>query len=362
MSVEQETKVEAPEGEEYVKPDPAMNPRNIALGEIAASVAEKHKVEFAETMPSIDDEGRISPPEGGEPAGAAPEAPPSAEPATPPSAEQPSLPAAPSTEPAGINPDQLYKVTVDGQEMEVPGRAIIDAGMRTFQKETAADYRLKLASQLLQEAEAKAKGAATPPGAPAPAAEPPAGLNDAQLAEALQFGTPEQAAAALKELRGRPSVSPEEIARIVDARSRNVAQDEIQFQEAKKFVQAEYSDLMSNDYLRRLFFLEENRRRAPKERGGEGDRRPYKELYAAIGNDLRKSFNLQKPAAAGSPSLGTAQARQQRKAEAPPVPRTAAARLQEGPGAAKVPTPSEIIASMAARRGSDRLFQPNKRS
>ena len=359
MSAETETK--PAEGEEYVKPNPASNPRNIALAEIAAAVDAKHQVEFAETMPSIDDEGRILPPEGGEPEGAAPQVP-AAEPATPPSAEQPSLPAAPPAEASGLNPDQMYKVVVDGQEIEVPGRAIIDAGMRTFQKETAADYRLKLASQLLQEAEAKAKGAAISPETPAALPEPQ-GQDDAALAQALQFGTPEQAAAALKELRGRPSVSPEEIARIVDARSRNVAQDEIQFQEAKKFVQAEYSDLMSNDYLRRLFFLEENRRRAPKERGGEGDKRPYKDLYTAIGNDLRKSFNLQKPAAAvGSPSSGTAQARQARKADTPPVPRTAATRLQEASGAAKVSTPSEIIAGMAARRGHDRLFQPDKRS
>ena len=47
--------------DEYRKPNPQDNPRNIALKEIASTVAKKHEVEFAETMPSIDDDGNVTP-------------------------------------------------------------------------------------------------------------------------------------------------------------------------------------------------------------------------------------------------------------------------------------------------------------
>ena len=123
------------------------------------------------------------------------------------------------------------------------------------------------------------------------------------------------------------------------------------------FVKSEYADLLSNDYLKRMFFVEENRRRAPKERGGEGDSRPYKDLYKSIGEDLRVNLKLSKPA--GSPSApippGTVAVRQARKAETPPVPRTAATRLNEAAAATKVPTPAEIIQRMADKRGQTHL-------
>jgi hypothetical protein len=153
-------------------------------------------------------------------------------------------------------------------------------------------------------------------------------------------------------------VSPQQIQQFAAQQARLAAQDELQFQEAIKHVESEYKDLMSNDYLKRMFFMEENRRRAPRERGGEADRRPYKELYTAIGEDLRKAFNMPKKAAS-SPSTptppGTAAARQERKAEAPPVPRSAASRLSEAANKTQAKTPSEIIAGMAAARGKAQL-------
>lgn len=367
MATEEKKLEQAPEtpvDDEYRKPNPQDNPRNITLGEIAKTVAQKHVVDAAETVDSINDEGEIT---------AAPPAakPPPETPAAEQSAPEAPIEAAPSSEPApselapaapdAIDPSKEYEVTVDGQKMKVPGKAIIDAGYRTFQKETAADFRLKMASELLKEAEGKVR-AATPQGA-APESKPtePQTKTDAELANALQFGTPEQAAEAMALLRGRGAVSPEEIQKFASQQARLAAQDEVQFQDAMKFVQDEYKDLLSNDYLKRLFFVEENRRRASKDRGGEGDRRPYRDLYKSIGDDLRKAFNLTKAAPVGQPTPpGTAAARQARKAEAPPVPRTAAARLQEAAAAEKVKTPSEIIAGMAALRGKTQLSPTRK--
>lgn len=359
MVTEKETNTEAPAEEEYVKPNPQDNPRNIALKEIAATVAKKHEVEFAETAPSIDDAGNITP---------AQETPPEA---TPPAEETPASEAAPAVTPVpaasaeavptaqdAIFPDKEYDAVVEGKKIRVSGKALIDAGYRTFQKETAADFRLKMASELLKEAEAKVRGA-TPQGAPpAESAPAPSDKTDVELANALQFGTPEQAAEAMKTLRGRGAVTPEQVQKFAADQARFAAQDELRFQDAMNFVQTEYADLLSNDYIKRLFFVEENRRRAPRERGGEADARPYKELYRAIGDDLRAAFNLPKPAssqpAAPTPP-GTVQARQARKAEAPPVPRTAATRITEAAEATKVATPSEIIARMAEQRGKTHL-------
>jgi len=364
MKIDPDPKPQDPSPEEeYSKPNPEVSPRNISLAEIAKTVAEQHKVEFAETLPTISEDGEITQP----PEAAAAEA---EEPPPPLASEEAVVPGAPSGEPTtlapaapeAVDPEKMYKVKVDGQELEVKGSAIIDAGYRTFQKETAADFRLKMASELLREAEAKARES-TPQGTPQKQepSEKPEGRTDAELAHDLQFGSPEQATAAMAELRTRDVVRPDQIQQFAAQQARMAAQDELQFQSALSFVQTEYKDLFSNDYLKRLFFVEENRRRAPKERGGENDRRPYKELYQAIGDDLRKAFNLPKASAPGAPTpQGTVAARAARKAETPPVPRTAAARLQEGAASEKAKTPSEIIASMAALRGKAQLSPPRK--
>lgn len=354
MAIEPEVTA-APE-EEYVKPNPQDNPRNIALAEIAKAAAHTHAADAAETADTIDDEGNITPalpPEASleaetTPAAAAPEVTPV------PSVSAPADPAAPSA----VDPAGEYEVVVDGQKMKVKGSAIISAGYRTFQKETAADFRLQMASELLREAEAKARGPAPAPQEPAA----PADKTDAELSNAMQFGTPEQSAEAIRVLRSR-GMNPEQMSRLVSDQARFAAQDELKFQDAMNFVNTEYADLLSNDYIKRLFFIEENRRRAPKERGGEADPRPYKDLYKAIGEDLRLSLKLPKQAAGLSSTPtppGTVVARQARKAEAPPVPRTAATRLNEAAAAGKAPTNSEIIARMAEQRGKTQLRPSSK--
>ena len=101
-----------------------------------------------------------------------------------------------------------------------------------------------------------------------------------------------------------------------------------------------------------MFFLNENKLRAA------GDKRPYKEMYKAIGDDLRSAFKMTKPTSGsdGSPTpTGTVAARQQLKRETAPVPRTAASRMSEAAETGKVKTASEIIAGMAQLRGKAQL-------
>lgn len=358
----EEAKVEAPPEDEVGlrKPNPQDNPRNDVLARIAKQAVAEHEAEIAENakLPTMDEEGNIfepapaaalsseTPPEG--------EAPPPVD--QPPAAlaspeeQQPPTEAPPPTEEV-IDPDKLYEVVVEGQKMQVPGRAIIDAGKRTFSKEAAADHRLKIASQLLEEAERRL--AATPEGGvakPADAAPAAGEKTEAELAHMLQFGTPEQSQEAVRVLLAR-GMSQEQIVGTTSVAARAAARDEFAFQRAKGYLQAEFGDVMAKEPLRRLFFAEEDRRRK------EGDKRPYIDLYKDIGEGIRKDFAIPKPAtsaAEGQPTPGTREARVAAKAAAPTVPRTAATRLQEG-GAVKPRSTSEIIAGMAAARGKDQL-------
>lgn len=366
MATEKETETTATEGEEYVKPNPAVNPRNISLGEIAARRPAEVAKEVAEgaKIPSVDEDGTISTPAAAEPAAEpAAEEPAGEEPAaTEPPATEPAEPAAPAPAPApvseeAIDPKKEYEVIVDGQKLMVPGSKIIDAGKRTFQKETAADFRLNVATELMQEAERRVAAAKGEPARAEPAKSADGEPSDADLAKAIQFGEGPQAEAAIAKLRNR-GLNTDQISTLVVEQSRQAARDELQFQDALKMVKSEYADLFSNDHLKRLFFLEEQRHRTPKEKGGLGDARPYAEVYKDIGDNLRKSFNLTKPAPAAS-LTSTAAGRREVKASTPPVPKTAASRLAEQ-ATPKPRTASEIIASMAATRGQGRLTAQRK--
>ena len=327
---------------EELQPAPPLkeNPRNAAIASIAKGVFARHDEEASQnaSVPSVDDDHALEtlpPAEDPTPVEVAPASP-----------EEPPLPATES-----LNPDSDYEVVVEGQKVLVKGSTIIEAGKRTLQKEAAADHKLRLASQLLEEAERRS--AATPPGAPAE--QPPAskGITEEQLAHALQFGTPEESTNAVRELLARGS-SETRILQLSEERARLVAADEFEFRRGQALLHRDFKDLMERPALRRLFESEDARMLQG------GDRRPYGERYRAIGEQLRKDFGLSAPTAPiAAPTAGTVAARQVAKAKAPTVPRTAAARLGEGGGELVKPiTPSDVIAGMAAARGKNRLTDP----
>lgn len=349
----EEAQVDQTAETEYAKPDPGKAPRNIALAEIAAGRAARIETEFAaeNNVASVDDDHNVTP---------APEL--KAEPAPAAAAEEPATPSAepaPLPEPAApagastIDPEAEYEVVVEGQKVKVRGKTIIDAGFRTLQKEAAADHKLHLASRLLEEAEARSR--ATQPGAIEPAKPAtPEGRTEEQLAHDLQFGTPEQSAAAVRELR-KGGLSEERLGQLTEERARLAARDEFEYQRGKAYLAREHKDLMEKPALRRLFESEDARLLE------SGDRRPYIERYSAIATQLRKDFGLVKPAPqapASAPTKGSLEARKQAKAQAPSVPRTAAARLGEAEPAEKPKSNSDVIAAMAAARGKNRLTEP----
>ena len=262
--------------------------------------------------------------------------------------ETPAKPAAaPAAKPA-FDPDAEYDVIVDGKPQKVKGSQIIDAGTRTLQKESAADERLRKATELLTQAEARSK-------LPVEGAEKPAtaeeGMTAEQLAEAIQYGSKEQATVAIKELMTRaskPAVTAEDVQRIVREQVPTLSRDEIAFQEARAFVDSEYGDLFKNPYLKQVFEAEDSKRRAA------GSQKPYIEHYREIGEELRKAFAMPKAASPTSPAQ-TRQEKLDAKAKAPRVPQPAAARLDGGDAAPKQPTRAEMIDAMRKARNQQPL-------
>lgn len=226
-----------------------------------------------------------------------------------------------------FNPDLEYELTVNGQPIKVKGSQIIERGKSAIQKEIAADYKLEAATKLFEEA----KKLATPPVVETPK------LSAEQLAEVIQFGTKEQAAAAITMIMG----NQEQGKQLQDMASKlpQVVSDQIAFHDATVFVQSEYKDLLEDPDLRSLFFMKENGMRQA------GDSRPYKELYKAIGDELRVKFNRPK-----STTTKTMEEKVAAKEATPSVPRLASARLESAPEK-KPPTTQEVIDRMRKARG-----------
>lgn len=352
--------VAAEQNGDFVKANPELNPRTQAMAEIAARSNADRDREAAETLPATNEDGEPAAPEQTlEEAGA--EANAAAEAAEAETVEPSATPGSPPAKPAAraqsaIDPNADYEITVEGQKVKVKGSKIVERGLATLQKETAADYKLQLAGQAL--AEAERIRASAQPAQPAQAALPAQGapvqaqasdLGDAELAQLIQFGNPQQAAEAIKTLRARDSslVTPEAMQQFMQRALPQVVDAQLAFREAATFARTEYGDLLTDPYLKELFFIKEDQLRKA------GDKRSYKDLYKAIGDDLRTHFN--RPAAAPTQQAPSMQERKDAKAKAPAAPKLAATRLEGGANAQKPKSREEIIEGMRQSRGQASL-------
>jgi hypothetical protein len=366
MSTEKENQTSADavaeEAGDFVKANPELNPRTQQMAEIAARSNAARIAESQETAPTVNESGEPTEPEqtleeaGAEATAAAEAAETAVETATEGSKPAAAAPAQSTPAQSPIDPNADYEITVEGQKIKVKGAKIVERGFAALQKESTADYRLQLASQALAEAE-RIRSTAQP-AAQAPAALPVTGapaqaqataLSDADLAQLIQFGNPQQAAEAVKALRARDSstVTPEGMQQFIARTIPQMVDAQLAFKEGATFARTEYEDLLKDPYLKELFFLREDQARKA------GDKRPYKELYKAIGDDIRTHFN--RPAAAPTQPAPTMQQRTDAKAKAPAAPKLAAARLEGGAGAQKPQTREEIIEGMRQRRGQTSL-------
>lgn len=188
---------------------------------------------------------------------------------------------------AEVLDEPIDTLVIDGQETQVSKDKIYETGVRALQKELTADKRLKEASEMKKEYQSLLRQSK--------------GENYDDLAETLQLGTKEEVAEALKTLRGPDQDE------IMDQ-----VTDRIEYTAAAKWVDEEYSDVMGDEQLKRLFVAKE------RELFEGGDERPYKERYGTIAQELRDWKNtLTKPTqmggekvsrkrAASVPSGGTA--------------------------------------------------------
>jgi hypothetical protein len=333
------------EDREPVKPvEVTVNPRHEALDRLAAQAAietghdgaiplneRSHLEHPAEddglpddpTDPYLPISADEPTPNGGAPAAAAP-------------AES-----APAPEP------KKYVVDARGVKAEVPEDQVIEAGLHALRHHGAAELALREANALL----AQARGIAPAAPAPAPQGQAPASTPDdaLRLAEALQFGSKEDAAKAVAAMMNRGVASEdvnEVVARTVETRVRDVLDQD----KAAKQLETLVPEMLTDRRVLALMATEERAARAA------GDTRPYTQLYPEIGQKIRSWLDGFKtpaaPAAAGAatPIAPAIAARQAAKAAVPaPVIGRGAAPAE--PAQTRAPTGSEIVAQMRASRG-----------
>lgn len=207
-----------------------------------------------------------------------------------------------------------YKIKVNGKERELS----IDELLATASKVEAADEYLAYAKRQSEEVRQPSQDVA----------QQSYEDDDLALARALQMGSEEEAANVIRKIRSSsPSVSTDDIAA--------KAVDRIRFETDAKWFQEEYKDIFEDPFMKKLAID------ADAEQVSKGDNRPYRERFAAIGDELRNwrgttpSFNQkQERKSATITNIPTASAR-------------SAAPVEEEPD----DTPTSVIAKMAQSRG-----------
>lgn len=179
------------------------------------------------------------------------------------------------------------KFVVDGKEVEFTDEQI----RAIVQKSTAADQRLAEATRLLEDAK---RNAATPEPAPSKPAQPSSEPMDEgkvqEVTQALLYGDEEQVAKAVSEILGgrRGQQVATETQGMNPDQVRNYVIETIAFEDGKRLLETPadkggYADIWGDPVLKLRF-----QQREAELRDVQKDERPYKELYKAIGDELRE--------------------------------------------------------------------------
>lgn len=244
-------------------------------------------------------------------------------------AEQEPAAATPAEEPVA---EKRYKIKVNGKELELTESELI---ARASKIEAADDY--------LRRAKERAAPEPELPAGPTPEElQRRQDEEDRALVRAIQMGTEEEAAAALRKLReqasARPSLSRDDVSRTIDER--------LAFNTAIEKFSSEYADVWTDPILKKIALDRDAQLLT------QGDQRTYWDRYSQIGEEIRTWRQSLVPAAAKQEDPALAE-KEQRKASAPKVPVAASAKTKP----VKVEedeiddAPSSVIANMAKSRG-----------
>lgn len=257
-------------------------------------------------------------------------------------------------EEAKLEVPQMVKAKVDGEEFDVSQAEIDEAGgLKAWQKERAAENRLKKANEALAESrkiQEQIKEMARPQPAPVPVIS-----NDEfikQKMDIIRFGSPEESAAAFQEVLARANPKTDANQIVLQATT-NFNHD----QALRKF-RADFQDIATNPVLSRLIQPLAQEALAPYTKAGTADwaslsQLDWPEFYNKIGNSIRGAVPRQsqpQPTAAttGNPSPATSD-KEARKASIV-NPQTGAARA-ELPKEEKEESREDIVRAMKKERG-----------
>lgn len=215
-----------------------------------------------------------------------------------------------------------HKLKVNGRELELSFEEI----MARAQKVESADQYLAEAARLRREL--------APPPSNTDVHVPPNGVeDDLALVRAIQIGTEEEALQAIRKLKSN-GPSQDDLARTVDER--------ITFKEAIHNFNTEFSDIVGDPYLKKLALDTDAQLIA------NGDRRPYAERYAEIGNNLREWVRSKAPA---PQEVAPVVDKESRKAAVSAAPKVASAKTASSLQEEKEDSVADTIASIARARG-----------
>lgn len=330
--------------------DVKKDPRFLARQEMARRVQESRSIEEKAFTPDIMDEnGNITPATEAKPeeqkAGEVEQP----EPEKIPTEGQAEEPQEPEQQ---IQQEEERELIIDGKTVRVPISKIIDAGVRTFQKETTADQRLAAAAELERQLQARvqqfqpskdAEQRSEPQSVDQPS------VNDAELAHAIQFGTEEQAREAISKLRnaGR-GMSDTQLQKFVNDNVVAALPLHIAFHTANERIRSSHPEIFGDPDYAEYFMLQETKARQ------SGDGRSYDELYKDIAGKMVTKFNLRKPEVRepqGQP-IPAMQERIARKAAAPrPAQAASGAGEKKSQEQQRPLTVAEQVEKMRQRRG-----------
>jgi len=221
------------------------------------------------------------------------------------------------------------KIRVNGEDVELTPDLIAKA-----QKIASGD-------KYLEDAALAKKAASQPQPVQPPSQEDvdrSSGEEELALVRAIQMGTEEEAVAALRKIRTQPTgMTADDVGRIADER--------LAFNTALDWFNDEYKDLVEDPQLHGIVVQRE------LALVKSGDKRPYKERYKSVGDEVRQWRDSLVKRFTPKPEPNPIEVKEERKANAPRTPVPVNARSRPPVDDEPDDTPSSVIANMAKARG-----------